>query len=274
VSRPQLPLSLGFSPCPNDTFIFHALVHGITQAGGLSFCERLEDVETLNRLVLSGSLDISKVSFHLYGHVRDSYTLLSSGSALGRGCGPLLVSQQPCDPVALRGKPIAVPGPYTTATLLLRLFDPALANLRFMPFNEIIPAVVRGEVAAGVIIHESRFTFMQQGLVKLVDLGEWWESDSGMPLPLGGIVARRSLGDEIIHKVSSAIRSSIEYAFAHPAASQPYIRAHSQEMSPEVCAAHIGLYVNDFSLDLGAEGTNAVNLLLTRAEKAGIICAC
>jgi 1,4-dihydroxy-6-naphthoate synthase len=271
VNSEQLRLSLGFSPCPNDTFIFHALVHGIIQANGLSFSERLEDVETLNRLVLARSLDISKVSFHLYGHVRDSYTLLPSGSALGRGCGPLLVSRQQCDPSELRHQPVALPGPYTTAALLLRLFDPELTNFRFMPFNEIMPAVASGEVAAGVIIHESRFTFREYGLVQLLDLGEWWERDSGMPLPLGGIVARRSLGEEIIRSVGSVIRASIAHAFANPAASQPYIRAHSQEMSDAVCAAHIGLYVNDFSLELGDEGTAAVELLLARAEQAGII---
>ncbi len=271
VTSENLPLSLGFSPCPNDTFIFHALVHGMVKAEGLSFCERLEDVETLNMLALSGSLDITKTSFHLYGHLRDSYTLLASGSALGRGCGPLLISQKPCTPEMLRGKPIALPGRYTTATLLLRLFDPALDNFLFMPFSEIIPAVASGKVAAGVIIHESRFTFRNQGLVQLVDLGEWWESDTGMPLPLGGIIARRSLGEEVIRRVSSAIHASIKYAFANPFASQSYIRAHSREMSDKVCKAHIDLYVNDFSLDLGEEGLNAVNTLLVRGEKAGII---
>jgi 1,4-dihydroxy-6-naphthoate synthase len=271
VNSESLPLSLGFSPCPNDTFIFHALVHGIVGAKGLSFRERLEDVETLNSLVLAGCLDISKVSFHLYGHVRDNYTLLSSGSALGRGCGPLLVSRHPCDLATLKGRPIALPGPYTTAALLLRLFDPELTNFRFMPFNEIMPAVTSGEVAAGVIIHESRFTFKEYGIVKLMDLGEWWEQDTGMPLPLGGIVARRSLGEEVIRNVGSAIRASIAYAFSDPATSRAYIRAHSQEMSAEVCAAHIGLYVNDFSLELGKEGLLAVELLLARAEQAKII---
>jgi len=264
-------LSLGFSPCPNDTFIFNALVHGLVACGGYRFRERLEDVETLNRLVLAGALDISKISYHLLGFIRDDYVLLRSGGALGRGCGPLLVARQSLPPEALRGKPIAVPGRYTTACLLLRLFDPALDNLVFMPFHEIMGAVGRGEVAAGVIIHESRFTFANYGLVQLLDLGEWWERDSGCPIPLGGIVMRRALGTEAAAVVEEALRESVAYAFAHSEAASGYIRAHSQELSDEVCAAHINLYVNPFSLALGPEGESAVVTLLGRAEKAGLI---
>lgn len=264
-------LSLGFSPCPNDTFIFNALVHGVVACDGYRFRERLEDVETLNRLVLARALDISKISYHLLGFIRDDYVVLRSGGALGRGCGPLLVARQPLSPEALRGKPIAVPGRYTTACLLLRLFDPALDNLVFMPFHEIMGAVGRGEVAAGVIIHESRFTFADYGLVRLLDLGEWWERDSGCPIPLGGIVMRRALGAEAVTAVERALRSSVQYAFDHPEAANGYVRAHSQELSDEVCAAHIDLYVNPFSLALGPEGESAVETLLRRAEKAGLI---
>lgn len=267
-------LTLGFSPCPNDTYIFHALVNGLVPTPGLSFAERLEDVETLNGLALSGELDVTKVSFNLLGHIRNDYALLPAGAALGRGCGPLLVSAQPCDPAELRGRPVALPGRYTTAALLLRLFDPSLDNLVYMPFHEIMPAVARGDVAAGVIIHESRFTFKEYGLSKITDLGEWWESDSGCPIPLGGIVAKRSLGQEIMRTAGSAIRASIEHSRLNPQAPLAYIRAHSQEMSDEVCAAHIGLYVNDFSLDLGDEGQHAVKTLLARAESAGIIPSC
>jgi len=238
---------------------------------GISFRERLEDVETLNRLALAGELEVSKVSCHLLGHIRDKYVMLDSGAALGRGCGPLLVGREGVDPSTLRGRPVALPGRYTTAALLLRLFDPTLNNLVYLPFHEIMPAVARGEVAAGVIIHESRFTFQKYGLVKLVDLGEWWERASGHPIPLGGIVARRSLGCETVRSIGSAIRSSIEHAMANPGAATPYIRAHSQEMSDEVCAAHIGLYVNEFSLGLGMAGRQAVRVLLERAENAGII---
>ena len=264
-------LSLGFSPCPNDTFIFHALVQGIVSAPGLSFRERLLDVESLNRLALAAELDVTKVSFHLYGHIRSEYTLLSAGAALGRGCGPLLVAGRTVDVAALHGLPIALPGRYTTAALLLRLFAPGLDNLVYMPFERIMPAVAAGEVAAGVIIHESRFTFKDYGLVQLVDLGEWWESDTGCPLPLGGIVARTSLGGGVISAVDAVLRGSIEYAFANPGAARDYIRAHAQEMSDAVCAAHISLYVNDFSRNLGDEGMRAVSLLLARGEAAGLL---
>lgn len=264
-------LTLGFSPCPNDTYIFHALVHGLVETPGLAFRERLEDVETLNRLALEGVLDVSKVSYHALGFLRDEYLLLRSGGALGRGCGPLVVTKGTGSMKELRGKPIAVPGRYTTAALLLRLFDPSLDNLVYLPFNEIMAGVARGEFAAGVIIHESRFTFPEYGLTKLLDLGAWWEGETGCPIPLGGIVARRSLGRENVAAIDAALRASVAHARSNPSAAAAYIRAHSQEMSDEVCAAHIGLYVNDFSLQLGAEGELAVATLLGRAEAAGVI---
>ncbi|WP_298268462.1 1,4-dihydroxy-6-naphthoate synthase [Geobacter sp.] len=264
------PLSLGFSPCPNDTHIFHALVHRLVDTAGLSFRERLEDVETLNRLAMEGALDVSKVSYHALGHLRDDYFLLRAGGALGRGCGPLVVARGALSMAGLRGKPIAVPGRYTTAALLLRLFDPSLDTLVYLPFHEIMGAVARGEVAAGVIIHESRFTFPEYGLTKLLDLGDWWERETGCPIPLGGIVAKRSLGAETAAAIDRALRESVAYARANPAAAKAYIRSHAQEMSDEVCVAHIGLYVNDFSLDLGSEGEAAVKTLLARGEQAGI----
>lgn len=264
------PLTLGFSPCPNDTYIFHALIHGLVDAGGLRFRERLEDVETLNRLVLDGALELSKISYHLLGFVRDDYVLLRSGGALGRGCGPLVVARDDRPMESLRRGRVAVPGRHTTACLLLRLFDPTLEHLVFMPFHEIMGAVARGEVDAGVIIHESRFTFADLGLVRLLDLGEWWERTTGHPIPLGGIVARRSIGRETAATVERALRASIEYAQEHPDVSLPYIRSHSQEMSDEVCASHIGLYVNRFSVDLGAEGEEAVHTLLDRGTAAGL----
>jgi 1,4-dihydroxy-6-naphthoate synthase len=264
-------LTLGFSPCPNDTFIFHALVKGMVAADNLSFSELLMDVEQLNQHALATALDVTKVSFHLYGHIRNNYTLLSSGAALGRGCGPLLVSRKECSMATLRNKPVALPGMYTTAALLLRLFAPQLDNLVYMPFDRIMPAVVSGEVAAGVIIHESRFTFREYGLFQLVDLGEWWEADTGCPIPLGGIVAKSSLGSEVIDTVGRLIAESIDHAFANPRSSREYIRSHSQEMSDEVCDAHIRLYVNDFSLDLGEEGRRAVAVLMARGEAAGLL---
>jgi len=264
-------LTLGFSPCPNDTFMFYPLVHSLVDTGGLVYRERLEDVETLNRLALKGELDISKISYHALGHIREQYALLRSGSALGRGCGPLLVATDRIDPANLRGKTIAVPGRYTTAKLLLRLFDPALENFIVMPFNEIMDAVLNGDVDAGLIIHESRFTYHGFGLHKLLDLGEWWEAETGLPIPLGGIVARRSLGAETIAAVERALRAAVDYARTHSGEAAHYICEHAQEMSPEVCAAHIGLYVNDFSTDLRDEGVRAISCLLQRAEEAGII---
>ena len=264
-------LSLGFSPCPNDTFIFHALVHGRVSCGGLGFQERLEDVETLNRMALSGLLDVSKVSYHLLGRILDEYLLLRPGGALGRGCGPLLVAREPLDPDRLKGKRIALPGQFTTAALLLRLFDPSLTDLVDRPFEKIMGAVADGSVAAGVIIHESRFTFASHGLTRIVDLGQWWEEETGHPIPLGGIAARRSLGRDTLLALEEGLARSVRYAFDHPGEARPYIRAHSQEMSDQVCDAHIGLYVNDFSLGLGEEGEAAVRLLLSRAALAGII---
>ncbi len=267
-------LTLGYSPCPNDTFIFHALVHGLVDGGGFAFREQLDDVETLNRLALAGALDISKVSYHLLGFIRDDYCLLRSGGALGRGCGPLVVSGRFTSMGDLKGKRIAVPGRYTTASLLLRLFDPELDNIVFLPFHEIMGAVARGEVDAGVIIHESRFTYAGLGLTKLLDLGDWWERETGHPIPLGGIVVRRSLGAAVALRLERALKASVEYALAHPEAAGDYIRSHSQEMSAEVCAAHINLYVNRFSVELGAEGEAAVAALLARAEVAGLVPSC
>jgi len=267
----QQPLTLGFSPCPNDTFMFYPLVHALVDTGGLSYQERLEDVETLNLLALKGELDVTKVSYHALGHIRDEYALLRSGSALGRGCGPLLVAAKEIDPRDMQYMTIAVPGRCTTAMLLLRLFDPRLSNFLVMPFNEIMDAVLDGRADAGVIIHESRFTFQGFGLRSLMDLGEWWERETGLPIPLGGIVARRSLGGETINAIEKALRAGVEYARTHPDEAAQYIREHAQEMSAEVCAAHIGLYVNDFSADLGDEGVRAIRCLMERAEQAGII---
>jgi len=264
-------LTLGFSPCPNDTFMFYPLVHGLVDTEGLAYSERLEDVETLNQLALQGELDVTKVSYAALGHIRDEYALLRSGSALGRGCGPLLVAAENLTPRDLRGKTIAVPGRHTTALLLLRLFDPALTNFLVMPFNEIMDAVLTGQADAGVIIHESRFTYQGFGLHKLMDLGEWWEAETGLPIPLGGIVARRSLGSATIAAIEGALRAGVAYARTHPDEAARYICEHAQEMSPEVCASHIGLYVNDFSQDIGDEGIRAIHCLLERAERAGIV---
>lgn len=265
-------LSLGYSPCPNDTFIFYALVHQKIHAGGLRFREMLLDVETLNQKALNAELDITKVSFHAFGNFRDSYCLLRAGGALGKGCGPLVVAREKLGMHELKGKTIAIPGRLTTAFLLLRLYDISLGEkVREMPFHQIIRAVQSGEADAGLIIHESRFTFGQSGLRQVIDLGAWWEGETGLPIPLGGIIARRSLGQGIIATVDSAVRKSIEYAYAHPAEPRRYIKEHSQELDDEVIEKHISLYVNDYSLDSGKAGAEAIAELFHRSEALGII---
>ncbi|HEX9873975.1 MAG TPA: 1,4-dihydroxy-6-naphthoate synthase [Deferrimonas sp.] len=264
-------LSLGYSPCPNDTFIFYALIHGRIAAEGLSFRERLEDVETLNALARQGALDLTKVSYHALGHLRRDYALLRSGGALGRGCGPLVVARSMAAMDDLRSRRIAIPGLLTTANLLLQLHGSGFDNLVVLPFHRIMEAVVDGEVEAGVIIHESRFTYRDKGLVEILDLGAWWEEETGAPIPLGGILARRSLGAEVIARADRALRRSVEYALAHPGEARAYIKAHAQELSDTVIDSHIALYVNNFSVDLGDEGIRAVETLFARAEARGIL---
>lgn len=268
-------LSLGFSPCPNDTFIFYALVHGKIAMGDLVFREPLlEDVEQLNLWALAAKLDVTKLSCHALGHVLDDYCVLSAGSALGRGCGPLLIARTGDETVQLNGKRIAIPGRLTTAALLLQMFLPERCELVEMRFDRIMDAICNGEVDAGVIIHESRFTYQERGLVCLQDLGEWWEKSFGLPIPLGCIVARRSLGEAKIRAIDRAIRDSVDYAFRHPDRCLPYIRSRSQEMEEAVVKSHIGLYVNDFSKDLGAEGWAAIAAFLEKGRSSGILPVC
>lgn len=267
-------LTLGYSPCPNDTFIFYGLVHGQVPCPGTAFKERLEDVETLNKLALAGELDLTKISYHALGHLREEYCLLHSGGALGRGCGPLVIAKQATDMQQLRGKRIAIPGQLTTANLLLQLYGEGYENLLILPFHEIMTAVTDGRADAGVIIHESRFTYQQHGLQQVLDLGQWWEKDSGCPIPLGGILAKRSLGRRLIQQIDCALRASVEYAFANPQQPQTYIKQHAQELEDEVIRNHISLYVNDFSVELGDEGVRAIETLFARAESRGIIPPC
>ena len=268
---PPPALSIGFSPCPNDTFIFHALVSGAIQPEGFSLLpEVLADVETLNQWALAGRLDVTKLSFHALGHVLDEYMLLATGAALGRGCGPLLVSRAEMQPESLAEQTIAVPGHYTTAAMLLTMCYPECRAITVMPFDQIMPALVAGTVGAGVIIHESRFTYQRHGLRLIADLGAWWEKSTGHPIPLGGIAARRSLGHEVIAGLETAIRASLQAAFHSPANSRPYIKAHAQELDDQVISDHIGLYVNHYSLDLGPDGKAAVGEFLLRGEAAGL----
>lgn len=265
-------LSLGYSPCPNDTFIFYAMVHGKVDCEGLSYrTPLLEDVETLNSWAINRQLDVTKLSFHALGHVLDEYCVLSAGSALGRGCGPLLVARNQQSAADLKTKRIAIPGRYTTAALLLQMFLPGCTQLVEMKFDEIMPALDRGDVEAGVIIHESRFTYQQHGLSCIQDLGEWWEKESGLPIPLGAIVARRSFGTEVLKKIERTIKASVDFAFAHPGACLDYIRTHSQEMAQDVVESHIGLYVNEYSRELGKEGMAAIEQFLARGREAGVL---
>jgi len=275
-------LSLGYSPCPNDTFIFYAMMHGKINTDGLSFTEELLDVETLNRKALLRELDITKVSCHAFGRLRDTYSLLRSGSALGRGCGPLLIAKSNFTVEELINKRIAVPGQLTTAYLLLQLYYSGirdqgsavrtqLSNLIPMRFDTIVQAVAHDEVDAGLIIHESRFTYQSSGLKQIIDLGEWWESQTGLPIPLGGIIAKQSLGIDLIKKIDTIVKQSVEYAFRNRPEPMNYIKQHSQELSDDVILQHINLYVNDFSIDVGEEGEKAITELLSRAEDAGVI---
>jgi 1,4-dihydroxy-6-naphthoate synthase len=263
-------LTIGYSPCPNDTFIFYALVHGKVHVPGIEFREQLADVETLNKMALESSLDITKISFHALGHLREQYALLRSGSALGRGCGPLIVAKPATTLADIKKGTIAVPGKLTTAYLLLKLYDPSITTIIIMPFDRIMAAVSKGDVTAGLIIHESRFTYPLYKLEKLLDLGEWWEKHSSLPIPLGGILGKRSLGRDVLLSVEAGIRESLHYANAHPDEVLQYCKQHSQEMDETVMKSHIDLYVNDFSLDLGQEGLAAVHRLFDEAEASGI----
>ena len=267
-------LKLGYSPCPNDTFIFYAMIHGKIETGDLNFNEILLDVEDLNRKALNAELDLSKVSYNVYGRVNREYLFLRSGGALGRGCGPLLIAKERYSIDDLKGKKIAVPGIHTTAYLLLQLLNPSLvrqSSIHPMPFNEIINSISNGAVDAGLIIHESRFTYASHGLSKIVDLGEWWEGETGLPIPLGGIIARRSLGNALTKNINTIIRSSIKYASSNRSEPMAYIQQHSQELSPDIINQHINLYVNEYSFDIGDDGEKAAIELLMRAADAGII---
>ncbi len=262
-----MKLTFGFTPCPNDAFAFHALVHGLVPAP-FEVDPVLLDIEELNQRAAGADLQLSKLSFGAAAAAGDRYRLLRSGAALGHGVGPLVVAREPGSLEAAAVGRIAVPGRETTAFLLLRLAAPALGDVIELRYDRILDAVVAGEVDAGLIIHESRFTYGEQGLVSVADLGEWWEGETGLPVPLAGIFARSDLDSELVDAAEAAIRASVEYAFANPEASRDYVRSLSHEMSDEVCAAHIALYVNASSVDIGDEGMAAIDRLLGRAAAA------
>ncbi len=264
-------LTLGFSPCPNDTFIFDAMLRGKVDTEGIDFEVFMEDVEALNRRAFAGSIDVTKLSYHAFACLTDRYALLDAGSALGNNCGPLLVARAPMHEAAIAAARIAIPGKMTTANFLLSLAYPDARNKQETLFSDIEDAVLDGRADAGLIIHENRFTYAQKGLVKLADLGEYWETTTGLPIPLGGIVVRRDLPAGIQQKVNRVMRRSVEYAFAHPDDVMPFVRLHAQAMDDAVMKAHIDLYVTDYTADLGERGRLAVAEMFRIAREKGVI---
>lgn len=264
-------LTLGFSPCPNDTFIFDAMINGKVDTKGLQFDYVMEDVETLNNWAAKGKLDITKLSYNAFLHTVDTYALLHSGSALGKGVGPLLIAKQPIDLSTAKGLRIAIPGINTTANLLLSLALPDAKNKTEILFSEIEAAVLDDKFDAGLIIHESRFTYRQKGLVKLIDLGDWWEQEMNAAIPLGGIVVRRSFDKELAATIDSIIKDSLAYAWKHYPSLTQFVTENAQEMEESVMRQHIELYVNDYTIDLGLEGRHAINTLFTKAKEAGLL---
>lgn len=264
-------ITIGFSPCPNDTFIFNGLVNGLVRVPGCDIEERLHDVETLNQMAFDSVLDVSKLSFFAWLMVKDQYRLLNSGGALGYGCGPVVVAPKPLTHGDMESCRIVLPGEWTTAHLLFRMWAPRADNRFFVPYDRIFEALSSGQADCGVIIHESRFTFRQLGYHQVADLGAWWGDLTAMPIPLGCIAAHKRMGEEQSSQVDKAIRQSIDLAREDPDATLPYIRTHAQEMTSEVLDAHIHTFVNDFSLDLGERGREAVAVLEEKARHTGVI---
>lgn len=263
--------SIGFSPCPNDTFIFDAMLHGKVDTEGLEFEVFMEDVEALNRRAFAGELAITKLSYHAFAHLTEQYALLDAGSALGNNCGPLLIAKKPLTEAEVNAARIAIPGKMTTANFLLSMAFPAAKNKTEVLFSDVEDAVLENRADAGLIIHENRFTYQQKGLVKIMDLGEHWEQTTGLPIPLGGIVVQRSLPAEDQAKINRVMRRSVEYAFAHPSEVMPFVRAHAQAMDDAVMQAHIDLYVSQFTVDLGTRGRAAILEMFRIAEAQQII---
>lgn len=266
-----MKLTLGFSPCPNDTFIFDAMVHGRIDTEGIDFEYFLADVEELNNRALSAEVDITKISFHAYAYAAANYLILDSGSALGRGNGPLLISKYPLDTSRLSSKRIAIPGKYTTANLLFSIAWPDAVNKTEVLFSEIEDRLLREEADAGLIIHETRFTFEKKGLIKIADMGEYWENMTGKPIPLGAIVIKRSVPEAIAFKVNRILKRSLEFAMQDSTASYEFVSGHAREMDRTVMDSHIKLYVNKFTLDLGGEGKDAVRSLFDIASDKRVI---
>jgi 1,4-dihydroxy-6-naphthoate synthase len=272
-----MKLTLGFSPCPNDTFIFDALIHHKIDTEGLEFEVFYDDVETLNQKAFRGELDITKLSYHAFAYIANQYVLLDAGSALGFGVGPMLICKGNEDELRTKLEnngadvKIGIPGKYTTANFLLSLAFPRATNKQEIVFSEIENAILEDKIDVGLIIHENRFTYQDKGLKKIIDLGDYWEKRTGLAIPLGGIVANRNLPEDVQHKINRILRKSVEFAFANPKSGLEFIRSHAQEMSEEVMYKHIDLYVNQYSVDLGTEGKKAIQLMFDTAKEKNII---
>lgn len=266
-----MTLKIGFSPCPNDTFIFDAMIHQRIDTEGVVFEPIMEDVEALNLRAFAHELPITKLSYHALAHLTDTYALLDAGSALGNGVGPLLICKNIDVQNAVNQATIAIPGKYTTANFLFSLAYPDAKNKKEIIFSDIEAAILRGEVDAGVIIHENRFTYAERGFTKIIDLGDFWEQTTQMPIPLGGIVVRRDLPLDLQQKINRIMARSVAYAFEHPEASRNFVCEHAQEMSEAVMQQHINLYVNDFTKNLGEKGKKAVNTMFDMAVEKKII---
>lgn len=266
-----MTLTLGFSPCPNDTFIFDAMIHQKIDTAGLDFEVVMADVEVLNKKAMQGDIHMTKLSYHAYAYLTHQYVLLNSGSALGNNCGPLLIAKKQYAPQEIPQLKVAIPGKYTTANFLLTYAYPDLNTRKEMLFSDIEKSVLNEEADAGLIIHENRFTYAQKGLVKLMDLGEYWETQTGFPIPLGGIVIHRSIDAEVQQKVDSVLRRSVEFALSNPAQTMSFVRQHAQEMDESVMMQHIQLYVNDFTVNLGTKGQQAIRHIYDKINALGIV---
>jgi len=266
-----MKLSLGFSPCPNDTFIFDAMIHQKIDTEGLEFELEMADVEELNQKAFAGALDITKLSYHAFAFLTSKYQLLDAGSALGNNCGPLLISKKNIPQDEVKQKNIAIPGKYTTANFLLNFAFPDANQKTEMLFSEIEEAVMEEKSDAGLIIHENRFTYEQKGLKKIMDLGEYWERETELPIPLGGIVVKRDLPTDLKLKVNRVMKRSVAFALENPTQTSTFVREHAQEMDEAVMFSHIGLYVNEYTLDLGTKGKKAIQKLFLVAREKGII---
>ncbi|MBI9039525.1 MAG: 1,4-dihydroxy-6-naphthoate synthase [Bacteroidales bacterium] len=260
-----MKLSLGFSPCPNDTFIFDALVHNKIDTEGLEFEYFMADVEELNQKAIQNLADVSKVSFHAYLFLRSNYTLLNSGSALGENVGPLLISKRKYSLNEIDGLSIAIPGKLTTANLLLKIAAPKAVNKTEIVFSDIENAVLEDKFDAGLIIHENRFTYLDKGLKKIIDLGEYWKKLTNSPIPLGGIIAKKGLTESTIEKLNRIIKRSVLFAMNNPESSKDFVKQNAQEMADDVIEKHINLYVNNYTIELGDRGKKAINTLIQNA---------